>query len=405
MPIENPGFFFALVIAALALVSLPVFRIADAAAQVHNRYATLDGLRGLLAFSVFVFHLVVTRGYVLTGEWRLPSTPFYSLLGPTGVSLFFMITGFLFWTKLLEQRGRQDWHRLYLNRLLRIAPLYLFAVLAMLVVVFARTDFTLHEPAAEVMASVLQWLSLGVLDFQPDVNGYPATHVLAGVTWTIAYEWAFYGSLLLTAYFARGRAHLFFALTGLALCLLAKHLFSADMFGFAALFLCGMTIASLLHAGRALRVTDRVSSLLALGCLCAIFSAAPLGHALSGYSSVTTLLLAAFLYLVCSGASLFGLLSTNCARRLGNVSYSLYLLQGLALTLVFAIPALREFALRSARDFWLIGAVCTAVLVSVSCYTYAFIEYPFMLLGRSRARLGAASQAATRHASGTQTDC
>jgi hypothetical protein len=43
-----------------------------------------------------------------------------------------------------------------------------------------------------VAGSVLQWLALGVIDMQPDVNGYQASHVLAGVTWTISYEWAFY---------------------------------------------------------------------------------------------------------------------------------------------------------------------------------------------------------------------
>lgn len=52
--------------------------------------------------------------------------------------------------------------------------------------------FRLLEPPDVVAGSVLQWLALGVIDMQPDVNGYQASHVLAGVTWTISYEWAFY---------------------------------------------------------------------------------------------------------------------------------------------------------------------------------------------------------------------
>lgn len=51
---------------------------------------------GLLSFTVFVFHLVLTHGFIETSIWSNPSSRFYALLGPVAVSLFFMITGFLF---------------------------------------------------------------------------------------------------------------------------------------------------------------------------------------------------------------------------------------------------------------------------------------------------------------------
>ena len=75
------------------------------------------------------------------------------------------------------------------------------------------------------------------------------------------------------------------------------------------------------------------------------------------------MLLALFFYLVCSGTSIFGLLTTTPARRLGNISYSLYLMQGLVLTLVFAIDPIRSFAMASPLNYWAIGIVCAGVLL------------------------------------------
>jgi peptidoglycan/LPS O-acetylase OafA/YrhL len=65
----------------------------------------LDGLRGLLATGVFFHHCAVHRAYQATGIWARPSSPFYAALGELSVVLFFLITGYLFWRRVLE--GRQ----------------------------------------------------------------------------------------------------------------------------------------------------------------------------------------------------------------------------------------------------------------------------------------------------------
>jgi len=137
----------ALVMVVIGIAALPVFRFVDGVPNPGARHSAIDGLRGLLALSVFVFHLVLTRRFIETGIWDVPGSRFYALLGPIGVSLFFMITAFLFWGKMLRAKGRPRWHELYVGRLFRIGPMYLFVVLVMLVIVFARTGFQLHEPA------------------------------------------------------------------------------------------------------------------------------------------------------------------------------------------------------------------------------------------------------------------
>jgi peptidoglycan/LPS O-acetylase OafA/YrhL len=386
MAIASPWTYFALLALVLAVTALPWLRFVDTAPRARARFVALDGLRGLAAISVFAFHVVVTHGFITTGRWEPPTSGFYSLLGPASVSLFFMITGFLFWTKLLSAAGGGSWRALYVGRLFRIAPMYLVAVLAMLAIVFAKTGFELHEPLRDVVGASAQWLALGIVNLQPDVNGYPATHVLAGVTWTISYEWAFYASLLASVAVARSRAHLPLVAAALVLCLAGKTLLNSSVLGFAALFLSGMTVASLLHAKKAPALSDRLGSAFALGCLAAIVVASSFNAALSGYGTVATLLLAVFFYCICSGATVFGLLTTRAAQRLGSISYSVYLLQGIVLTLVFTVGPLRDFAMRAAANYWLVGVLCACVLIAAAGITFVFVERPCIALGKRFAR-------------------
>ena len=94
MQVEIPGLYFALLALSMAFINLPLFSRLDATPATSLRYGTLDGLRGFLALSVFVFHLIVTREFLATDVWQPPHSRVYRLLGPLGVSLFFMITGF-----------------------------------------------------------------------------------------------------------------------------------------------------------------------------------------------------------------------------------------------------------------------------------------------------------------------
>jgi len=389
-----------LMLAVFAVAALPVFRFADE--PLHDRRtATLDGLRGFLALGVFTHHLAITHGFIESGVWGLPPSGFYTLLGQVGVVVFFMITGFLFWGKLLDSRGRPDWGALYVGRLFRIGPAYLLAVGLMLAIVAWRTGFTLREPAWAVIGAALHWLALGLLPLQPDINGYAGTGLLlAGVTWTIFVEWLFYGALPLMAGAARGRRPLRFAGCGFLLCLLA--LLAASVWGMPAsvteptpallvamlgtvvgAFFAGMVAACLVRRPARPRGLARVGSPLALACLVLVFLAFD-----SMLGPVQLLLVSGFFILVCYGSTLFGLLATRPARRLSAMSYSLYLMQGLVLTMVFAVPRIRDFAMAGAARYWLVGGLCAVLLVLVSAATYRLVETPGIARGRRlRSRL------------------
>jgi peptidoglycan/LPS O-acetylase OafA/YrhL len=377
MSLENPLAYFVLMAVVLGVAALPAFARLDEPPGLAGRVSSIDGLRGFLALGVFVYHMVLMRRYLIDGVWAAPKDHFYAVLGPVGVSVFFMLTGYLFWTRLLHTRGRPGWARLYIGRLFRIGPMYLFVVVAMLAIVFSRSGFVLREPAGVVAGQALQWLALGLIDTQPDVNGEVARHVLAGVTWTLWYEWLFYASLLAWAGVSRWRWHLAAVLVGLVACLAAKRFAQIDALGFGALFAIGMAVGSWRHARPATRLPERAWS--AIAGLCLVAACATPG---TGYGTVAALLLGGFFLAICSGATLFGLLRTRAAQRLGTISYSLYLMQGLVLTVVLSIVPVARFALSSPLAWWAVGTACALLLVLAATAGYLWIERPGIALGR-----------------------
>lgn len=377
MNLENPLAYFVLMAVVFGVAALPPFARLDEPAGAAGRVSSIDGLRGFLALGVFVFHMVLMRRYLVEGVWESPQAHFYAVIGPVGVSVFFMLTGYLFWTRLLRTRGQPGWTRLYIGRLFRIGPMYLIVVVAMLLIVFSRSGFTLREPAGAVAAQALQWLALGLIDTQPDVNGQVARHVLAGVTWTLWYEWVFYGSLLAWAAVARWRWHLVAVLLALLLCLAAKRFGHVDALGFGALFTIGMAVASWRHARPVTRLPEPVWSAIAWLCLAAACAAPG-----TGYSSAAGLLLGGLFLAICSGATLFGLLRARAAQRLGTISYSLYLMQGLVLTVVLSIGPVARFALSSPLAWWVVGTASAVLLVLAAAAGYSWVERPGIALGR-----------------------
>ncbi len=96
-----------------------------------KKIPALDGIRGLAILMVMISHFIFLN-------WE--HTNLYRVLqsGWLGVDLFFVLSGFLITGILLDTRGRADYFkRFYRRRVLRIFPLYFFAIsLVFLVVVF-----------------------------------------------------------------------------------------------------------------------------------------------------------------------------------------------------------------------------------------------------------------------------
>ena len=375
---------FFLCLAVLMLVSAtPVFRAADMPPGGNgHRQSNLDGLRGFLAMSVFFQHAAIYHHLLAEGVWIDPPR-FYFVLGQVGVSLFFMITGYLFWGKLLAEAGRPAWLRLYLGRVFRIAPVYLFAVAAVLVIVFAKSDFRLVQPLGAVLRQIGAWMLIGSNGGGPDVNGYRGTGMLLfGVTWTLSSEWKFYASLPLWSIIAsRPKMHVpALVLAGtacLAYSVLHPQTHTAAPGIRALLFVAGMTAATLEKRGLLLTLPHTLLSASAAGVMGML-----LAFANTAYAIVPVLGMSFAFYLIICGANLFGVLTTRPARRMGDVSYSIYLLQGLVTTMLFRIPWMRALALHSPLSNWSAMCGCAVLLLLVSLATYHFIERPGIALGK-----------------------
>jgi peptidoglycan/LPS O-acetylase OafA/YrhL len=375
----------------LGLASTPLLRSADAPpTDLAVRVGTIDGLRGLLALAVFFHHAAIWHQYIIIGEWRPPPSRFYANLGPAGVSMFFMITGYLFWSQMLKTRGRPNFLKLYVGRLFRIVPLYLVLALIVLVSVGFATHWRLNESPFSVSNEVARWLAGGVLDV-PDVNAYHASLISASVTWSLSYEWMFYASLIVTAFFARNPlAGFLLPLVGLITVILLFYcgyrLFEAKI---ALLFSVGMIAAAVREplASAALNgIPQWALSAVAIG------AAALAVMGFDGmYGVAPELLLGVGFLLIVSGATLFGLLLTRPARRLGDISYGIYLLQGPVLLLAFSFPALRVASAASPAVHWSLAAIAAAALTAFATLTHSLVERPGIRAGRwASARINSA---------------
>jgi peptidoglycan/LPS O-acetylase OafA/YrhL len=152
--------------------------------QQKNTIAALDGVRGLAIVFVISFHITYMTGEQVL-DWRTsPLTMSILTAGGTGVTLFFVLSGFLLfmpYAKALLWAGRWPLARtFYLRRILRIWPGYYFSLLVLILL----TQRAYLLPA--------NWPELGLfLSFLMDSSA-TTFRTLNGPYWTLAVEWQYY---------------------------------------------------------------------------------------------------------------------------------------------------------------------------------------------------------------------
>ena len=338
-----------------------------------KRYDSLDGLRGLLAMLVMISHASGWRLYAMTGEWTVPPSRLYTHFGQSSVALFFMITAFLFGSKLLESGERPvDWLRLYVSRALRIMPLYFSFVAALVVVSIVSSGLALHESLPRFGLEVAHWLAFTFGDM-PAINQFPA-QIVGGATWSLPYEWWFYLALpLIGILLGRQRQPAWLVVaSAVATAMACAWITSRGGWSNAVAFLGG-GLAAILVRERPARVVGRhpASAVLAVAALCAATLTAP------GALRSTMLLTVAFV-VIASGNTLFGFLISTPLRTLGAMSYSVYLLHGLVLYLAFSALGKGVAGHLTPVQHWLVAWGCVPVVVGLCHLTFRVIEAPAM---------------------------
>ena len=376
--IAMTAYLLAIATAALLLRTVPRF-----ARQLEHsgesRFAGIDGLRGYLAFGVFVHHSIITWIFLQTGVIDFPPSNFYSQLGQGSVALFFMITGFLFWDRLLTHGRQHDWLAFAVSRLFRLYPLYLPLMLTVFVSVFHLQGWELKDSVIQLIGQTLAWLTFD----RPDVNQYHQTGMLiSNVTWTLGYEVFFYMALPLAAMlfiYRGGWVQTVLCLIGIYALYqvlgwehsLKKHFLASFLGGIAAAY----WIRRPQWVAWSLTPLAGVIALLALAIAFTVFSRA--------FNLGALLLLSLFFVIVASGNTLFGALRPRSIRWLGEISYSTYLLHGFVLWILLQrLPPLLHLDARQAWVFLPLLAVCSCLLIIISSLTYQYIEKPGINAGK-----------------------
>jgi peptidoglycan/LPS O-acetylase OafA/YrhL len=339
-----------------------------------KRLAAIDGLRGYLAFFVFLHHACIWHFYLQTGRWETPPSNLYTHFGQSSVAVFFMITGFLFFSKILEGRTMPiDWGRLYVSRFLRLVPLYLLAMLLLFMVAAILSGGVAREPISRLASELLAWLVFTIAG-APDINGIEHSFtIVAGVTWSLAYEWFFYFSLPLLALAVKLRPPA--AFVALGFCGVAGlAMWGPEMIPLLS-FLAGMAASILARSGWFRRfAAGMVSSLLVSVCLVA---AVAFFH--SANELAPLLLLSLAFALMAAGCGLFGILDHPLSRTLGELAYSMYLLHGIALFVIFKLVlGVQASKSLSPVQHWIVVAGITPILVVICFLAARHVEQPAM---------------------------
>jgi peptidoglycan/LPS O-acetylase OafA/YrhL len=384
-----------------------------------TRLRALDGVRGVAAFVVVIYHVSLIARPFATGGGRaeavwasITESPLKLLFaGTEAVLVFFVLSGLVVALPLV--RGTTSWAAFFASRLVRLyVPVW--GALAFAAVLIALV------PRRQNAVSTGEWIdeanasSVTVDTFLREASLTPASYDIVNTLWSLRWELVFTALLPLAVGLAvllrRSTAAL--VLTGLvaAATTILGRVLGVDALVYLPVFLLGTLVAVrlddlLTRARRRPRpvlwsVTGGGSALLLIASWLARPFAPPrtlVSEVLWGLAGLGALGLV--LVAICSPA-LDRLLSTRVPQWAGRVSFSLYLVH---------VPVLATIAYwLGDRSWWIVGLIGVPVSLLMAEVFFRVVERPShglarwtgRLVGRGvdalRARLGPAASPVTR---------
>jgi len=343
---------------------------------------SISGLRALLA-SIVAFSHFAHYVYSLDHEWIFDKDyfawvsqgNFFANSGKFGVALFFMISAFLFYRWLDNDKLAPAALTLKLlkSRIRRIVPMYWFSALLIVVIGWFSGDVI---ASGQMLVDGVRWL-LFVGNYH--IGSIPTANINAGVEWTLRLEWLLYLSIPLIYLLNRatgGRFRMLLimgSIGGILAIAVALRLWGTaytdprPVLGFATGYLAWHYRDRFL----AFRASGMAASLaIGLAVIALFFTSSTF------YYLIFLALLAVVFYIVSSGNSLFGLLESKTLMSVGEVSYSLYLIHGIVLYFIKQIPD--SLIQHNFIFYTLLSTLFFVASFYVARLTYLYVEKPFI---------------------------
>ncbi|MFY9308877.1 MAG: acyltransferase [Bacteroidia bacterium] len=374
---------FAVVIYIIAFAVGYVLQKSYKLTQARGRYECIDGMRGFLALGVFIHHSGAWGQNFLAGTWDLSVSNLYNQFGQTSVALFFMITSFLFVSKLFDSQGKQfNWNSFFISRVFRLVPMFYFSIILIVVTVMYISNWKLNVSLADFFVSLFHWCFFTIYS-TADVNGIGyASMVNGGVQWSLWYEWLFYFSLpLLSILILKkipGIQYIVLSVVFIIIFFIARDIKAYHIY----CFIGGAVPVLLLRfTSFHTKIKEVYKSILLLLCLILIVQ-------FNTVDNIYCILLITLVFtLVAMGNSVFGILKHPVLKLLGEICYSTYLLHSILLFLVFHFGfSFEKMRLMKPLEYCIVIFSITPALVIFSFFCYKYVEKPFIDKGKKMIR-------------------
>ncbi|WP_289058155.1 acyltransferase [uncultured Flavobacterium sp.] len=368
---------FALIIFLIACFTTYLINLKYKISHTSSRFESVDGLRGFLAISVFISHSSTWYRYIQKEQWSNDYN-LYSQLASISVAFFFMISSFLFVSKLLDSREKGfNWKKFFISRFFRLVPMYYLSVFLIIFFVMIISDWKLKVGLFEFLHEMFLWGTFTIIHGS-SINGCDFTYVInAGVVWSLPFEWLFYFSLpLISLLILKNKPPIFYLL--ISIFFIGSYFYLHTFQVQHILSFAGGALAAILTKYKFAKSVEKpFFSAVILVCLLLI------GQLEESAKMQCKLLITIIFILVSSGNTLFGILKSPILKLLGEISYSTYLLHGIVLFAVFYFG----FGLENAKkltplQYCLTVFLITPIVVILSFIGYRFIEKPFMEISK-----------------------